>query len=88
MFNKEYIEFLKQEIEWLKGQVEREKKRADLAVDALLALKANSPPITPEKFDFNNENNLSNKTIEVIKNEIEMVGKELENNKLYKEEYK
>lgn len=87
MFNREYIEYLKSEIEWLKKQVEREKQRADLAVDALLALKSNSQPIMPEKYDFNNSKQ-QDKTLDVIKNEIELIGKELENNKLYKEEYK
>lgn len=86
MFNREYIEFLKQEIEWLKCQVEREKKRADLAVDALLALKASSPPITPEKFNFENKNFIE-KTLETMKNEIEIVGKEIQTNTLSKEEY-
>lgn len=82
MFNYNYIKFLEKEIEWLKQQVEREKKRADLAIDSLLALKSNSSPIMPEKYNFTNQNVKSDfveKNFEAIKNEIESVGEEIEN---------
>lgn len=80
MFNKEYIKFLEKEIEWLKLQVEREKKRADLAVDALIAKKANSSPIMPEKFNFtpSKVNEFIEKGFEEIKNELENVGQDTE----------
>jgi len=87
----EYIEYLKKEIEWLKSQVEREKKRADLAVDALLTNKANSQPIMPEKYDIDKllANAVNSGSFVSIKNEIENVGKEVEQEKkLEKEEYK
>jgi len=88
LFKNEYIEYLKKEIEWLKSQVEREKKRADLAVDALLTNKANSQPIMPEKYDFEKIviNTEGTKEFEKLKNEIEMVGKEIEGKKELKEE--
>lgn len=89
---KEYISYLKSEIEWLKSQVEREKKRADLATDALLAIKANSQPIMPEKYNLNyNEKEFAaNKAMyEHIKNELELVGKDTgEENNLENENLK
>lgn len=45
----DYVKHLEAEVEWYRDRLDHERQRAEIAVDALLALKVGAPPVrSPE----------------------------------------
>lgn len=73
------IQVLSEQVQYLEQQVKNERRRAELAIDALLAQK-NIPPVMPEKFDIPSEEERrarrarSEMAAAALKSELEKIG--------------